>query len=70
MYFLSSHALTSDVSIEETARAAEFFLSDGLVITGAATGVEADLRELRGTATENSTLHTTRGLMVVTDLFK
>ncbi|XP_078106561.1 uncharacterized protein F13E9.13, mitochondrial isoform X2 [Sander vitreus] len=43
----SSHALTSDVSIEETARAAEFFLSDGLIITGAATGVQADPRELR-----------------------
>ncbi|XP_026149599.1 uncharacterized protein F13E9.13, mitochondrial [Mastacembelus armatus] len=43
----SSHALTSDVSIEETARAAEFFLSDGLIITGASTGVQADPRELR-----------------------
>ncbi|KAM6942795.1 uncharacterized protein F13E9.13, mitochondrial [Xenentodon cancila] len=43
----SSHALTSDVNIEETARAAEFFLSDGLIITGAATGVQADSHELR-----------------------
>uniref|UniRef100_UPI0037E9BA70 uncharacterized protein F13E9.13, mitochondrial n=1 Tax=Semicossyphus pulcher TaxID=241346 RepID=UPI0037E9BA70 len=43
----SSHALTSDVSIEETSRAAEFFLSDGLIITGTATGVQADPRELR-----------------------
>ncbi|XP_060923799.1 uncharacterized protein F13E9.13, mitochondrial [Limanda limanda] len=43
----SAHALTSDVSIEETARAAEFFLSDGLVITGVATGAEADPRELK-----------------------
>ncbi|KAJ4946854.1 hypothetical protein JOQ06_008897 [Pogonophryne albipinna] len=43
----SSHALTSDVSIEETAHAAEFFLSDGLIITGAATGQQADPRELR-----------------------
>ncbi|XP_061922358.1 uncharacterized protein F13E9.13, mitochondrial isoform X2 [Entelurus aequoreus] len=43
----SSHALTSDVSTLETARAAEFFLSDGLVITGASTGQEADLQELR-----------------------
>ncbi|XP_022598377.1 uncharacterized protein F13E9.13, mitochondrial-like isoform X2 [Seriola dumerili] len=42
----SSHALTSDVSIEETARAAEFFLSDGLIVTGAATGAEADPKEL------------------------
>lgn len=45
----SSHALTSDVTIKETARAAEFFLSDGLIITGAATGDQADPRELTGT---------------------
>lgn len=44
----SSHALTSDVSIEETARAAEFFLSDGVIITGAATGVQANPEEFRG----------------------
>nr|XP_046250674.1 uncharacterized protein F13E9.13, mitochondrial isoform X1 [Scatophagus argus] len=43
----SSHALTADMSIEETARAAEFFLSDGVIITGAATGVQADPQELR-----------------------
>lgn len=43
----SSHAVTSDVSIEETARAAEFFLSDGVIITGAATGAQADPQELR-----------------------
>ncbi|KAL6112628.1 uncharacterized protein ACO6RY_11084 [Pungitius sinensis] len=43
----SSHALTSDVSIEETARSAEFFLSDGLIITGVATGAQADPQELR-----------------------
>lgn len=49
--FSSSHALTSDVSIEETAHAAEFFLSDGLIITGTATGVQADPRELRGYST-------------------
>lgn len=43
----SSHALTSDMSIEETASAAQFFLSDGLIITGTATGVQADPLELR-----------------------
>ncbi|XP_037553561.1 uncharacterized protein F13E9.13, mitochondrial [Nematolebias whitei] len=43
----SSHALTSDVTIKETARAAEFFLSDGLILTGAATGEQADPAELR-----------------------
>ncbi|MED6243808.1 hypothetical protein ATANTOWER_027288 [Ataeniobius toweri] len=45
----SSHALTSDVTIKDTARAAEFFLSDGLIITGAATGDQADPCDLRGT---------------------
>lgn len=37
----SSHALTADVDIAETARAAEFALADGLIVTGAATGRQA-----------------------------
>ncbi|KAM5138135.1 uncharacterized protein F13E9.13, mitochondrial-like [Mantella aurantiaca] len=43
----SSHALTADVSVSETAKAAEFFLSDGLILTGATTGHQADPREVR-----------------------
>ncbi|KFB41588.1 AGAP004840-PA-like protein [Anopheles sinensis] len=46
----SSHAITNDVSIGETAHAAEFFLSDGLVITGASTGASASEIELRSLA--------------------
>lgn len=46
-FFYSAHVLTSDVSIEEMARAAEFFLSDGVIITGVATGAQADPQELR-----------------------
>lgn len=42
----SSHAITSDVDIVETAHAAEFFLSDGLIITGSSTGKVVDIREL------------------------
>ena len=42
----SSHALTQDVSIIETAQAAEFFLSDGLIVTGKHTGAEADAQEI------------------------
>lgn len=34
----SAHSLTADVSIAETAHAAEFFLSDGVIVTGTATG--------------------------------
>lgn len=43
----SSHFLTSDVSILETARAAEFFLSDGVVLTGKATGEATSLKEMQ-----------------------
>ena len=42
----SSHAITSDVDIVETAHAAEFFLSDGLIITGSSTGKAVDIKEL------------------------
>lgn len=47
----SAHAATADVGLAETAHAAEFFQSDGLVVTGTATGKAAalaDLQELRG----------------------
>ena len=43
----SSHALTADVSIAETAMAAEFFLSDAVIVTGERTGAEASLAEVR-----------------------
>ncbi|MCB9209178.1 MAG: BtpA/SgcQ family protein [Ignavibacteriales bacterium] len=43
----SSHSITADVTIEETAKAAEFFLSDGLIITGRATGEEANIDEIK-----------------------
>ncbi len=34
----SAHAITSDVDLVETAKAAEFFRADGVVVTGIATG--------------------------------
>ncbi len=43
----SSHAITGDISISETAKAAEFFLSDGVIVTGSATGEEAKIEEIR-----------------------
>ena len=43
----SSHSITDDVSIVETAKAAEFFLSDGIVVTGNSTGVEANIDEIK-----------------------
>ncbi len=42
----SSHSITSDVTIRETAHAAEFFLSDGLIVTGSATGKEVETSDL------------------------
>lgn len=43
----SAHAMTADVSIVETAKAAEFFLADGVIVTGAATGQPASPDEVR-----------------------
>jgi membrane complex biogenesis BtpA family protein len=46
----SAHAITADVSIAETAHAAEFFLADGVVVTGPATGAETDAGEVKAVA--------------------
>jgi membrane complex biogenesis BtpA family protein len=43
----SSHSITADVDLAETAKAAEFFGADGIVITGVATGRPADVEEVR-----------------------
>jgi hypothetical protein len=43
----SSHVITEDVSLVETAKAAEFFLSDGLIVTGSATGLPARLEDVK-----------------------
>lgn len=42
----SSHNITSDVSLVETAKAAEFFMADGIILTGTATGDPANVDEL------------------------
>jgi membrane complex biogenesis BtpA family protein len=42
----ASHAITADVDLVETARAAEFFLADGVIVSGAATGRAADPEEV------------------------
>ena len=47
----ASHALTADVSIGETAAAAEFMRADAVIVTGSATGecpTELDVAEVRG----------------------
>ncbi|XP_059712997.1 uncharacterized protein F13E9.13, mitochondrial-like isoform X2 [Haemorhous mexicanus] len=43
----SAHALTADVSVAQTASAAQLFLADGVVLTGTATGHPADPRQLQ-----------------------
>lgn len=45
----SSHAITADVSIAETARACEFMRADGLIVTGTSTGAAASEEDLRDT---------------------
>ena len=46
----SAHAITADVSIVETAKAAEMFLADGLIVSGPATGIAASPAEVRNVA--------------------
>ncbi|CAM1310170.1 Uncharacterised protein g5370 [Pycnogonum litorale] len=43
----SSHAITSDVDIAEVAKAAEFFLADGVIVTGTSTAAPVDYNELK-----------------------
>ncbi len=46
----SSHALTADVPLTDTALAAEFALADGVVVTGFATGEPTDRAEVAAVA--------------------
>lgn len=43
----SSHGITADLNVEDHAKAADFFLSDGLVLTGKSTGSEPSLEEIK-----------------------
>lgn len=47
----SSHAVTADISIAETARAAQFFRSNGVIVTGTETGVPAVIEEVTAVRT-------------------
>jgi hypothetical protein len=46
----ASHAITADLDLVETARGAEFFMADGLIVTGMATGRPADPAEVAAVA--------------------
>lgn len=43
----AAHAITSDVTLAETAQAAEFFKVDGVIVSGAATGFAPALEDVR-----------------------
>ena len=43
----SAHAITADVDLAETARAAGFFGADGVIVTGTATGRPVSVQDLR-----------------------
>lgn len=43
----SSHAITADVDLAETAHAADYFLADGLIVTGTRTAVPPSVEELQ-----------------------
>ena len=43
----SAHAITADVDLVETAKAAEFFQTDGVIVSGVATGSPTDANEVR-----------------------
>ncbi|CRL08679.1 CLUMA_CG021307, isoform A [Clunio marinus] len=43
----SSHAITSDISLLDTANAAMFFNADGIILTGKSTGDSTDVNELK-----------------------
>lgn len=43
----SSHAITADVSLLDTAFAAQFFHADGIILTGKSTGDTTDIDELK-----------------------
>ncbi len=54
----SAHAITADLDIVETAKAAEFFQVDGVIVSGTATGVPAAPDEVKavGRAVSTATL--------------
>ena len=42
----AAHSITADINIEAYAHAAQFFLADGVLLTGQATGHAASMAEL------------------------
>ena len=53
----AAHAVTADVDVVETARAAEFFLADGVIVTGPSTGHAARPARGRGCGRRDRRAH-------------
>lgn len=49
LYIFSSHSITDDVTLQETAKATQFFLSDGIILTGKTTGDAVEVSDLKKT---------------------
>jgi len=50
----SAHTITADVSLIETAHAAEFFLADGVIVTGPTTASPPDVESVQSVRTATS----------------
>ncbi len=62
----ASHAITSDLSITEWVKTADFFLSDGIIITGSSTGEKANVEQVKE-ASKNTNFPVIIGSGVTTD---
>lgn len=51
-----SHFVTNDVDIIQTAKAAKFFLTDGVIVTGTETGDQTDPRDVESIVKNTSDL--------------
>ncbi|PAV83450.1 hypothetical protein WR25_08688 [Diploscapter pachys] len=50
----SAHSVTSDLTIGDIAHAAEFFLADGIVVTGKSTGKEVSMTDFEDVCSSTS----------------
>lgn len=57
----SSHSLTSDVDVSETGKTAEFFMSDGLILTGSSTGSPVNVDQVKSVSSLNLNIPTIIG---------
>jgi membrane complex biogenesis BtpA family protein len=46
----AAHAVTADIDLAATAKAAEYFLADGVIVTGTTTGMATDPRDVEAAA--------------------